>query len=398
MKKEAERRATSDGCLIDARAAAATLGVSLSTLYTYVSRQRLGRVVDPATGRSAFNAAEVAALHERTNRGRRPDRVALASLDFGWPVLPTSISTIKDGALFYRGRDAIALSGNADLETVAALLWDSPPNRAIPDGPDDVQPSDEPPEFEVALLSWLGRQAAWHRNVSAWTPRMARPHAWRILRNALAIATGRWDDQPSHVSLARRLGLDITGQSLLRMALVLHADHELNTSAFTARCTASTAANPYSAVAAALCATMGGRHADFTGARALIEAHGRGDVTGVAELTDFPGFAHKLYPAGDPRAICLLAVMRDIPEMSATVADIDKLVAAIEVAHGLRPKNDFAMAALEIAYGLPADTARTIFLISRLVGWLAHVIEQYGSPSLIRPRASYVELHSDGLT
>lgn len=396
--KETVRRTTADGCLIDARAAAAMLGVSLSTLYTYVSRQRLGRVVDPATGRSAFNAAEVAALHERTNRGRRPDRVALASLDFGWPVLPTSISTIKDGALFYRGRDTIALSRTADLETIAALLWDSPPNRAIPDGPDDVQPSDEPPEFEVALLSWLGRQAALHRNVGAWTPRMARPHAWRILRNALAIATGRWDDQPSHVSLARRLGLDITGQLLLRMALVLHADHELNTSAFTARCTASTAANPYSAVAAALCATMGGRHADFTGARALIEAHGRGDVTGVAELTDFPGFAHKLYPAGDPRAICLLAVMRDIPEMSATVADIDKLVAAIEVAHGLRPKNDFAMAALEIAYGLPADTARTIFLISRLVGWLAHVIEQYGSPSLIRPRASYVELHSDGLT
>jgi citrate synthase len=106
------------------------------------------------------------------------------------------------------------------------------------------------------------------------------------------------------------------GQPLLRMALVLHADHELNTSAFTAHCTASTAANPYSAVAAALCATMGGQHADFTGARALIEAHGRGDVTGVAELTDLPGFAHKLYPAGDPRAICLLVVMRDISSMT----------------------------------------------------------------------------------
>jgi citrate synthase len=390
---------TADGCLINARAAALMLGVSRSTLYTYVSRQRLGRVVDPATGRSAFNAAEVAALHERTNRGRRPDRVALASLDFGLPVLPTSISTIKDGALFYRGRDAIALSRDADLEKIAALLWNSPPNRAIPAGPDDVQTSDVQPEFEVALLSWLGRQAASYRNVGVWTPRMARPHAWRILRNALAIATGRWDvDQPSHVSLARLLGLDITGQSLLRMALVLHADHELNTSTFTARCTASTAANPYAAVAAALCATMGGRHANFTGTRALIEAHGRGDVTGVAELTEFPGFAHKLYPGGDPRAICLLAVMRDIPEISATVADIDKLVASIEAAHGLRPKNDFAMATLEIAYGLPADTARTIFLISRLVGWLAHVIEQYGSPSLIRPRASYFELHCDKLT
>jgi citrate synthase len=396
--KEPMRRTTVVGSLIDARTAATMLGVSLSTLYTYVSRQRLGRVIDPATGRSAFNAAEVSALHERTNRGRRPDRVALASLDFGWPVLPTSISMIKDGALFYRGRDAIALSRNADLETIAALLWESPPNRAISDGPDDVQPSDEPPAFEGALLSWLGRQAALHRNVGAWTPRLARPHAWRILRNALAIATGRRDDQPSHVGLARLLGLDITGQSLLRMALVLHADHELNTSTFTARCAASTAANPYSAMAAGLCATMGGRHADFTGARALIEAHGRGDVTGVAELTDFPGFAHKLYPAGDPRAICLLAVMRDIPEMSATVAGIDKLAAAIEVAHGLRPKNDFAMAALEIAYGLPADTARTIFLISRLVGWLAHIIEQYDSPSLIRPRASYVELHGHGLT
>jgi citrate synthase len=398
MKKEAVRRTTSDGCLIDARAAAAMLGVSLPTLYTYVSRQRLGRVVDPATGRSAFNAGEVAALHERTSRGRRPDRVALASLDFGWPVLLTSISTIRDGVLFYHGRDAIALSRDTDLETVAALLWDSPPKLEIPDGPDDVPPCDEPPGFEVALLSWLARQAILHRNVGAWTPRMARPHAWRILRNALAIATGRWDGQQSHVGLARLFRLDMAGQSLLRMALVLHADHELNPSAFTARCTASTAANPYSAVAAALCATMGGRHADFTGARALIEAHGCGDVTGVADLMDFPGFAHKLYPAGDPRAICLLAAMRDLPEMSATVAGIDKLVAAVEVAHGLRPKNDFAMAALEIAYGLPADTARTIFLISRLVGWLAHVIEQYGSPSLIRPRASYVELHSDGLT
>jgi citrate synthase len=396
--KEPMRRTTVDGSLIDARTAATMLGVSLSTLYTYVSRQRLGRVIDPGTGRSAFNAAEVSALHERTNRGRRPDRVALASLDFGWPVLPTSISMIKDGALFYRGRDAIALSRNADLETIAALLWESPPNRAISDGPADVQPSDKPPAFEGALLSWLGRQAALHRNVRAWTPRMARPHAWGILRNALAIATGRRDDQPSHVGLARLLGLDMTGQSLLRMALVLHADHELNTSTFTARCAASTAANPYSAVAAGLCATMGGRHADFSGARALIEAHGHGDVTGVAELTDFPGFAHKLYPAGDPRAICLLAAMRDIPEMSATVAGVDKLAAAVEVAHGLRPKNDFAMAALEIAYGLPADTARMIFLISRLVGWLAHVIEQYDSPSLIRPRASYVELLGHGLT
>jgi citrate synthase len=398
MKKEAVPRTTADGCLIDARAAATTLGVSLSTLYTYVSRQRLGRVVDPATGRSAFNAGEVAALRERTNRGRRPDRVALASLDFGWPVLPTSISTIKDGALFYRGRDAIALSRDTDLETIAALLWDSPPDLEIPDGPDDVPPCDEPPGFEVALLSWLGRQAALHRHFGAWTPQMARPHAWRILRNALAIATGRWDGEPSHVGLARLLGLDIAGQSLVRMALVLHADHELNTSAFTARCTASTAANPYSAVAAALCATMGGRHADFTGARALIEAHGRGDVTGVADLTDFPGFAHKLYPSGDPRAICLLATMRGIPEMRATVEGIDKLVAAVEVAHGVRPKNDFAMAALEIAYGLPADSARTIFLMGRLIGWLAHVIEQYGSPSVIRPRASYVEFHGDSLT
>jgi citrate synthase len=115
---------------------------------------------------------------------------------------------------------------------------------------------------------------------------------------------------------------------------------------------------------------MGGRHADFTGARALIEAHGCGDVTGVDKLTDFPGFAHRLYPAGDPRALCLLAAMRELPEMSATMAGIDKLVAAIEVAHGVRPKNDFAMAALEIAYGLPADTARTVFLIARLVaGW-----------------------------
>jgi citrate synthase len=318
----------------------------------------------------------------------------LASLDFGWPVLPTSVSTIKDGALFYRGQDAIALSHNVDLEAIAALLWDCPPNREIPDGPDDVQPCDEPPEFEVALLSWLGRQAALHRHVGTWTPGMARPHAWRILRNALAVATGRWNDEPSHIRLARLLGLDATGQSLLRMALVLHADHELNTSAFTARCTASTAANPYSAVAAALCATMGGRHADFTGARALIEAHGRGDVTGVAKLTDFPGFAHKLYPAGDPRAICLLAAMRELPGMSATIAGIDRLVVAVEGVHGLHPKNDLAMAALEIAFGLPADSARTIFIVARLVGWLAHVVEQYGSPSLIRPRASYVESHS----
>ena len=138
---------------------------------------------------------------------------------------------------------------------------------------------------------------------------------------------------------------------------------------------------------------MGGRHADFTAARALIEAHGRGDVTGVAKLTDFPGFAHKLYPAGDPRAICLLAAMREQPGMSATISGIDKLVVAIERAHGVHPKNDLAMAALEIAYDLPADSARKVFIVARLVGWLAHVVEQYDSPSLIRPRASYVEFH-----
>ena len=104
----------------------------------------------------------------------------------------------------------------------------------------------------------------------------------------------------------------------------------------------------------------------------------------------YPGFGHPLYPAGDPRAITLLELLReaagDLPGMAVTEA----VLVATQRRAAIAPNVDFALAALGSVAGMPIDAGEAIFTIARTAGWLAHAIEEYGeAPARFRPRAGY---------
>lgn len=109
--------------------AAALLGISVPTLYAYVSRGMLVSSPDAHGKHRLYDAAEVRRLARRKADGKRAGKVAQKVLDWGVPVLESSITLIADGHLLYRGHDAVELARNASLEDVAALLWECSARR-----------------------------------------------------------------------------------------------------------------------------------------------------------------------------------------------------------------------------------------------------------------------------
>jgi citrate synthase len=161
----------------------------------------------------------------------------------------------------------------------------------------------------------------------------------------------------------------------IRRALVLCADHELSSSSFAVRVTASTGASLRYATIAGLVALSGPYHGGMTErVRAFLDNPG---------TAPHPGFRHRLYPDGDPRAQALL---ENVPLLASDATTLK----TIANASGDSPSVDVALVMMERAYGLPVGAAFTVFAIGRTAGWLAHAIEQRSQAALIRPRARYV--------
>jgi citrate synthase len=137
--------------------ALARLGVRAQTLYAYVSRGRVRAEPDPLEPRrSRYRASDIAALTARRARGRKAADVARAAIAWGDPVLASAITTVRDGRLWYRGRDAVALAETATLEAVARLLRGG--IGLPPDGGVDAPPG---PNAETrAYLAFAARAAA----------------------------------------------------------------------------------------------------------------------------------------------------------------------------------------------------------------------------------------------
>ena len=391
-----------------AEQAAQALGVTRSTLYAYVSRGLVRSA--PASGmrQSRYRRREIERLAVERGRARKPAMVARASLDWGRPVLNSELTLIEHGRLYYRGRDAIELARHATLEDVAALLLECDPDGFAAGAPPRVDAATlrvlarlDPLQGCTAGFAWLhgldGGEAARDPMLST-AQRCAR-----LLRLMTAVVALRVPTRlPAHRQLARAWRLDERGAELVRQALVLCADHELNASSFAARCVASTGADLGACVTAGLAALSGSRHSGITTAiEALWEGSlvARRKVAGIDRLLDeslvaaaaglagvpgqaVPGFGHPLYPDGDPRAQALLAALprRDRNE---------RLLAAVLERSGLHPSIDYALVALRRSLGLPQGHAHRMFALGRTVGWLAHAIEQGRSGVLIRPRAAY---------
>lgn len=382
---------------MDAREATRILGVSRATLYAYVSRAFVRSEPVPGTARERRYAREdVEQLRARAEERRNPEKVAKHALRWGVPVLDSAITLIADGKLYYRGHDVATLAKERSLESVASLLWTGTFDSDIFDTPLHVvggAPAGELP-FVNRAQSVLPLVAARDSLAFDLRPRAVAQTAWRIVNLLASVAAETSELAPTvEETLARAWAPKMKrAPELIRAALILCADHELNVSAFAARCVASAGSNPYAVVLAGLAALEGSRHGGATArVEALLDelARTRDLSKAFAERlrrgADIEGFGHPLYPDGDPRATLLLAMLPKSKDLTFALA------AAAAAGHVLRegPTLDFALVVFARALALPPGTALTLFAIGRTAGWIAHAIEQYEQGTMIRPRARY---------
>ena len=186
------------------------------------------------------------------------------------------------------------------------------------------------------------------------------------------------------------------------IALILHADHELNASTFAARVAAATLTDMYSAVVAGIAALKGPLHGganaevmkmllDF-GQNATAERVDEAIRAKFARKQKIPGFGHRVYRTEDPRATHLRQMSQELGKRAGNTAWFDmsqRIEALVKSEKKLNPNVDFYSASTYYTLGIPIDLYTPIFAVSRMSGWTAHVLEQYANNRLIRPRADY---------
>ncbi|HEY3955690.1 MAG TPA: citrate/2-methylcitrate synthase [Streptosporangiaceae bacterium] len=426
---------------ITADAAAQRLGIKRATLYAYVSRGVLVRRRSADGRGSLFDSGEIERLARRGRPRRAPGTTEL--------VIESALTEITDDRLSFRGREVTSLAATHTLEDVAALLWTGA--LPAPGGPGDadVQPWHASPEavaVGAAAQAALPGRALPLERLQVIVPALAAADPLRLhLDSPAVVAAGRAliagmvDSLPpaaptgatshpagpaaSHptdpgaphtagpAGGAPPAGEGIAGRlwpklcpapatpgllTALRAALVLLADHELAASTFAARVAASVRADPYAVVATGLGALGGPLHGGASlGAEGMLAAAATpGDASRVVgdllRLTGrVPGFGHFVYRTGDPRAVCLLGLVRRGAAGSPRLVVADAVLAEMRERALPEPNIDLALAALADVAGLISGAGEAIFAVARTAGWIAHALEEYARATPLRPRAVY---------
>ncbi|TYP71161.1 citrate synthase [Paenibacillus methanolicus] len=342
----------------------------------------------------------------------------------------SSISSIVDGVLTYRGIDIDDLAENASFEEVAYLLWYGKlPTQSELDGlvkqlgeyaaiPSQVieqlklYPKDT--NTMAALRTAISSLALYDESAQDMSPEANLKKAIKLQAQlptiVAAFARIREGKEPiapkSGVSVAHNFLYMLTGQDpddvavkALDQALVLHADHELNASTFAARVTVATLSDIYSGVTSAIGALKGPLHGGANEAvMVMLEEIGTfGKVEStinekLANKEKIMGFGHRVYKNGDPRAKHLQKMSRELGKLTGNMELYEMSVKIEELVtgqKGLKPNVDFYSASVYTTLGIARDLFTPIFAISRVSGWTAHILEQYENNRLIRPRAEY---------
>lgn len=418
MKKSSARKD-----YLNASEAVDLLGVRRQTLYAYVSRGLVRSVPEPGSRLRLYSREDLERLHQRSRAGTKPDAIAATLLDLGHPVVPTSITEITPQGPSYRGRLAVSLARQGVcFEQVAELLWtglwhDSPLRWALAPGSPDIVP----------LLRGIDRPTARHQLVEVFVivvmqlamgrgPVQERLISGRPLdaaRNMIQVLTGCFGllaergtyvpprrDRSVAESLLVALGRPVKepDRELLDATLVLLADHELSPGTFAARVAASAGCPLHSCVAAAIAGSSGtavGRRYDrieeFLNSCGSTSALVRSAQRLFESGRELPGFDHPVYPRGDPRATQLFDLLRGRRDPARELARILALVDAVEKCFGLKPRHELAVVAVSRCLALAPGAPSALFVLARIAGWVAHVLEQRLSSTLIRPRARFVQ-------
>jgi citrate synthase len=343
----------------------------------------------------------------------------------------SSISSIIDDTLTYVGYDIDDLAVNASFEEVIYLLW----HLKLP-----TKTQLEELKKQLAEHAALPQEVIEHFKMYP----IQKVHPMAALRTAVSLL-GLYDDEadvmdteanyrkavrlqakmPTLVTTFARVrkGLEpiaprqdlsfaanflymLTGKEpadiaveAFNKALVLHADHELNASTFTARVCVATLSDVYSGVTAAIGALKGPLHGGANeavmkmlseiGTPENVEPYVRGKLENKEKIM---GFGHRVYRQGDPRAKHLKEMSKKLTELTGEPQWYEMSVKIESIVTGekkLPPNVDFYSASVYHSLGIDHDLFTPIFAVSRVSGWLAHILEQYENNRLIRPRAEY---------
>ncbi len=391
--------------------AAHRLGVKQATLYAYVSRGVLHSHRDPQTRQSRFDALEVERL---ATRGRPRQASRSASLDL---QIDTHITEIRDHTIRYRGHDQAELARSATFEQVAELIWTGNLPSVTPTWRGTVvdlaafggEPNALRMSDRIRLIVAAAAVDATHRRDRASVVEAGSELVATLVDSLPIAGDGRCprlmrpDGTAVRSSIAGRLWARLSPRratpellAVLNASLVLLADHEMAASTLAARVAASTRAGVHDVVTAGLGTLNGPLHGgESARVRRVLQQAGEDSVSGAisAALDHFgrlPGFGQVLYPRGDPRARLLLEMLRG----AATGPALDLVERVVDEAarRKLPPPNvDLALGALGSVAQMPVDAGTALFASARIVGWLAHAMEEYDEPALrFRPRAVYV--------
>jgi citrate synthase len=386
---------------LSAREASAELAISPATLYAYVSRGLIRSEPSPDSRSHRYRAEDIRGLKERRVPSVEPR--GFKSFDPDLPVMDSAISTITEEGAIYRGVNCVDLAEKDTLEHAATLLWDvtgvdpfasdncphvSDEMRAIAEAAWRAAPIDR--AIAVLALATSADPGAFTR-----APEGRAMVGARILRLLVATMLNTTPSaEPLHLQIARVWAPDNKhAADLIRRALVLLADHELNASTFTVRCAASTGLSLYDAVIAGLVALKGPKHggAGVLASRLvkmLIDHDPEPVIRERVALGErFAGFGHGVYKRGDPRAMSLLNALTHAGAARKFTREVPDRIAE---ATGEFVNIDYALAVLAHSLRLAPGSELTLFAMARAVGWIAHASEQLQHGKLIRPRARYV--------
>ncbi len=335
------------------------------------------------------------------------------------------------GILSYRGYDINELAPNATFEEVIFLLWDGrlPTADELADLKADLASKRELPPAAMAVLSEVATKMtpmdAIRTTISALGAGRADSDEFSLEADRLkaAATTAQFATIVAYYHRLRR-GLPIihpdpelshagnflwmlTGnkptaaaERAMDVALILHADHDLNASTFSARVTAATLSDYHSAMTSAVGTLKGPLHggANIGVMKMLLAIDEAGaDPTqwindALAAKEKIMGFGHRVYKTIDPRAIHLETLSKDLAEQAGEMKWYNMSLAvqkAVKEAKGLDANVDFFSASAYYTMGIPLDLFTPIFGIARVAGWSAHVFEQHENNRLIRPLSDY---------
>jgi citrate synthase len=343
----------------------------------------------------------------------------------------TGISSIVDATLMFRGYTIEDLAAHSTFEETIFLLWEGRLPKAnelqafhktLADNmkltSDQVKQLQALPTKNVHPMAWLRTAASmlalWDADSQSTDPKVQREVAVRLTAKmgTLVALFDRVRNAKPYVepnpakSIAWNFLYMLKGTepdaALAKdfdTCLILHADHELNCSAFAARVTASSLSDIYSAVVSAISALKGPLHGGANEQVMLMlkeigsmEAAREWIKEALADKKKVMGFGHRVYKNGDPRAKILsqlserLTAKVGMPhwyQMSKAIDDV------MQKEKGLLPNVDFYSATVYYSMGIPIDIFTPIFAVSRVSGWLAHIFEQYSKNRIYRPRGEW---------